>query len=183
MFNQTLFSVGISTFELQGLDNDNLCSYVKSNVSKNSRHVDQYDAELNILNGIVLQQTQKILDKTISNPDVSNLKTNIKRVWVNDNLNTDITTTHAHRDSFLSAVYYPKSTDGKIQFYIPFAEAFLAHVPIHKAKEYHEYNSTYWDFDVKTGWLIIFNAMLPHSALPCKEERISIVYDISVIEE
>ena len=103
-------------------------------------------------------------------------------MWVNQDLNTDISTTHTHRDSFLSVIYYPKSTDGKIHFYIPSADVYLSHVPIYKCKEYNEYNSTFWEFDVKTGYLLIFNSMLPHAALPSKEERVSIVYDIVVNE-
>ena len=182
MFNRTLFSIGLTTLQLEGIDNDLLCKYVKRNIDKNNRHVKHEDCELSLLNQIVLNETQKILDGIISNSEITNIKTNIKRVWVNHNLNEDISTTHAHRDSFLSAVYYPKSTDGKIQFYIPYSEAFLAHVPIHQAKEYHEYNSTYWKFEVKTGWLLIFNSMLPHVALKSIDERISIVYDIGVTE-
>lgn len=182
MFNRTLFSIGLTTLQLEGIDNEILCQYVIDNINKNSRHVNQSDHELNLLNEVVLSETQKILDSIISNSEITNIKTNIKRVWVNHNLNEDISTTHAHRDSFLSAVYYPKSTDGKIQFYIPYSEAFLSHVPIHQAKQYHEYNSTYWKFEVKTGWLLIFNSMLPHVALKSTDERISIVYDIGVIE-
>lgn len=182
MFNRTLFSIGLTTLQLEGIDNEILCQYVIDNINKNSRHVNQSDQELNLLNEVVLSETQKILDSIISNSEITNIKTNIKRVWVNHNLNEDISTTHAHRDSFLSAVYYPKSTDGKIQFYIPYSEAFLSHVPIHQAKQYHEYNSTYWKFEVKTGWLLIFNSMLPHVALKSTDERISIVYDIGVIE-
>lgn len=182
MFNRTLFSIGLTTLQLEGIDNEILCQYVIDNINKNSRHVNKSDYELNLLNKVVLSETQKILDGIISNSEITNIKTNIKRVWVNYNLNEDISTTHAHRDSFLSAVYYPKSTDGRIQFYIPYSEAFLSHVPIHQAKQYHEYNSTYWKFEVKTGWLLIFNSMLPHVALKSTDERISIVYDIGVIE-
>jgi|TARA_B100000378_G_scaffold167810_1_gene135311 uncharacterized protein (TIGR02466 family) len=182
MYNNTLFSIGLATLELKGMDNDMLCNYVKENIGRQNRHVNSDDAELSKLNAIVLQQTQKILDGTISNPDVNNLETQIKRVWVNQDLNTDISTTHTHRDSFLSVIYYPKSTDGKIHFYIPSADVYLSHVPIYKCKEYNEYNSTFWEFDVKTGYLLIFNSMLPHAALPSKEERVSIVYDIVVNE-
>lgn len=182
MYNNILFSIGLQTLELKGIDNNVLCEYVKTNIRKQNRHVDYSDVELSKLNSMVLQETQKILDGTISNHDVKNLKTQIKRVWVNQDLNSDISTTHTHRDSFLSAVYYPKSTDGKIHFYVPSSDVYLSHVPIHKAKEYHEYNSTFWEFDVKTGYLLIFNSMLPHAALSSNEERISIVYDIIVNE-
>ena len=182
MYNNILFSIGLKTLELKGMDNDSLCKYVKANIGKQNRHVNPDDVELSKLNSIVLQETQKILDGTISNPDVNNLKTQIKRVWVNQDLNTDISTTHTHRDSFLSVVYYTKSIDGKIHFYIPSADVYLSHVPIHKAKEYNEYNSTFWEFDVKTGYLLIFNSMLPHAALPSNQERVSIVYDIVVNE-
>ena len=105
MYNNTLFSIGLATLELKGMDNDILCNYVKENIGRQNRHVNSDDAELSKLNAIVLQQTQKILDGTISNPDVNNLETQIKRVWVNQDLNTDISTTHTHRDSFLSVIY------------------------------------------------------------------------------
>ncbi len=187
MYNNTLFSIGLATLELKGMDNDMLCNYVKENIGRQNRHVNSDDAELSKLNAIVLQQTQKILDGTISNPDVNNLETQIKRVWVNQDLNTDISTTHTpttqtQKDRLLSVIYYPKSTDRKIHFYIPSSNVYLAHVPIYKCKEYNEYNSTFWEFDVKTGYLLIFNSMLPHAALPSKEERVSIVYDIVVNE-
>jgi len=182
MFTRTLFSIGVSTLKLKGMDNDPLCEYVKQNVNNKDRQVQKTDVELSCLNSIVLEQTQKILDKIISNPNVNNLKTKIKRVWVNHNLNKDISVTHAHRDSFLSVVYYPKSEDGRIHFYVPFADSFLSHVPVHHALEYNEYNSSSWNIEVKTGSLIIFNSILPHCALPSNKERMSIVYDI-VVEE
>ena len=148
MYNNTLFSIGLATLELKGMDNDILCNYVKENNGRQNRHVNSDDAELSKLNAIVLQQTQKILDGTISNPDVNNLETQIKRVLVIQDLNTDISTTHTHRDSFLSVIYYPKSTDGKIHFYIPSADVYLSHVPIYKCKEYNEYNSTFWELSL-----------------------------------
>ena len=57
MYNNTLFSIGLSTLELKGMDNDILCKYVKENIGKQNRHVNSDDVELAELNAIVLQET------------------------------------------------------------------------------------------------------------------------------
>ena len=111
-----------------------------------------------------------------SNP---NVEVYLQRVWGNHNVNEDICIPHVHRESFLSAVYYPKSTDGRIQFYSPFTDAILSHVPV-IADKYNEFNSSQHTLYPKTGWLILFPANLLHVVLPSKEERYSIVYDIGV---
>ena len=183
MFDRLLFGIGITILQLDGMDNDGLCDFSRKITQEEDRHVNKNHPTLKSLNSVVMQESQKILDGLIANPDITNVKTDIERIWVNNNFNKDITIPHAHRDSFLSAVYYPKSTDGKLFFYSPFSDSFLAHVPIKKAKEYHAFNSTYFEFEVKTGWLVLFNSMLPHYVPPFSdEERISIVYDIRANE-
>lgn len=182
MFDRLLFGIGITILKLDGIDNEKLCHLSEKITDESNRHINQNEPELQELNSIVLKQSQVILDGIIANPDCDNIKTNIQRVWVNNNFNKDITIPHAHRDSFLSAVYYPKSTDGRILFYSPFSDSFLAHVPIKKSKNYHAFNSTFQEFDVKTGWLIFFNSMLPHYVPYSNEERVSIVYDIRANE-
>ena len=72
------------------------------------------------LNNIVLKNAQNIVDGLAQD---KNIKANLKKVWGNHNFNHNICTPHTHRDSFLSAVYYSKSTDGKIHFYSPWTDA------------------------------------------------------------
>ena len=90
-----------------------------------SRGINPEESELLRLNQVVLQEGQKILDGMIGNPDVNTVKVNITRMWGNDGLNNDIAIPHVHRDSFLSAVYYPKADEGSIHFYSPWNDAIL----------------------------------------------------------
>jgi len=200
MFNETLFSIGITRLKIDGLNNHELSNLVVENCK--TGHVDDkirttqdvitnalysergitLDAhpELTKLNNTILEQTQIILDGIISNPQVNNVTTYIKRIWGNKNVNKDISLPHAHRDSFLSAVYYPVSEDGIIHFYSPFSDAFLAQVPIGLSTEYNQYNSSYYEFPVQTGQLVIFPSMLCHYVPATEKKRMSIAYDIGV---
>ena len=177
MFNERIFSIGITVAQLNNIENNLLCEQIKNHNNGREelkRDLNLNNAELLHLNNVVLTQSQKILDGL-----AEGLKVKLKRVWGNHNFNSDICIPHTHRDSFLSAVYYPKSTDGRIQFYSPFTDAILSHVPV-VADKYHEFNSSQHTVYPKTGWLILFPANLLHVVLPSKEERHSIVYDIGV---
>jgi uncharacterized protein (TIGR02466 family) len=182
MFNERIFSVGITKFQINNFDNQTLCKQVEyfctnpHNKTVNKRDMGLDNPHLIELNKVVLQQSQLILNGLTSNP---NVEVYLQRVWGNHNVNENICSPHVHRESFLSAVYYPKSTDGRIQFYSPFTDAILSHVPV-VADKYHEFNSSQHTVYPKTGWLILFPANLLHVVLPSKEERHSIVYDIGV---
>ena len=183
MFSERIFSIGISKFQLDVLDNHGLCEEIKQcqdgENEKFKRDMGLQNPCLEQLNSIVQEQSQKILDGIVGNP-LANVSIELKRVWGNHNLNSDICIPHAHRDSFLSAVYYPKSTDGRIHFYCPWADGILSHVPIATAEQYNEYNSSYYELQVKTGWLVLFPAHLCHFVPFSNQERFSIVYDIGV---
>ena len=66
------------------------------------------------LNKFIIEQAQIILNGMTSD---TNVRVFLQRVWGNYNLNDNISVPHTHRDSFLSAVYYPKSTDARILFH------------------------------------------------------------------
>ena len=200
MFNETLFSIGITRLQLDGLNNEVLSNLIEENCK--TSYVDDkvrttQDAitnalysergimpdahpELVKLNDTILEHTQIILDGIIANPKIDYVTTYIKRIWGNRNVNKDISLPHAHRDSFLSVVYYPVSEDGIIHFYSPFSDAFLAQVPIALSKKFHQYNSSYYEFPVSTGQLVIFPSMLCHYVPPTANKRMSIAYDIGV---
>lgn len=187
MFTERIFSIGISKFQLGRMDNDLLSDQVRYYCTNpNSKSVDKKDMgldnpNLQQLNEIVLNQSQQILDGMISNSNVTNVKCYLQKVWGNHNINEDICIPHTHRESFLSAVYYPKSTDGRIHFHSPWTDSILSQIPTLPAETYHEFNSTYYELHPRTGWLIFFPSNLIHFVPPSKDERISIVYDVGVL--
>lgn len=189
MFAERIFSLGITKLfldNIEGIDNNilsELTKYSNSNPSdyiKAKRSIDLNNQHLSKLNEIVLDTSQSILDQIISNSDITNFKVYLQKVWGNYNMNDDICIPHTHRESFLSAVYYPQSTDGKLYFQSPWTDHFLSHVPGFFPKEFNEFNSTYHTLYPKTGWLIFFPANVIHFVPPSKNERCSIVYNIGV---
>ena len=188
MFTERIFSIGISKFIFDGMDNDLLSDQVKyycSNPNNKLRHrrdMGLDNPHLQKLNQMVLNQSQHILNGIISNSNVTNVKCYLQKVWGNHNINESISVPHTHRESFLSVVYYPKSTDGKIHFHSPWTDSMLAHVPGLSSEVYHEYNSNYYELHPRTGWLIFFPSSLIHCVPPSKEERISIAYDVGVLQ-
>lgn len=178
MFNHAIFSVGLTSVFIEGIDNDSLVKHSKEKSGQNP--LDPKLLSLNKLNDVVLLECQKILDGIIGNADVKDIRVFIKRLWSNNGLNTSITIPHTHRDSFLSAVYYPKAENGLIHFYSPFTDMFLSHVPIGLTKKFNQYNSGFYSCEAKTGFLYIFPSMLTHYVPQTPGERISVVYDIGV---
>ena len=65
---------------------------------------------------------------------------------------------HVHAESFISAVYYPLSTDGKLVFLNPML-ALLSKQSSGMIENYNEFNSEYFQVDVRTGYLVIFNSI------------------------
>lgn len=189
MFNERIFSIGISKFQLNGLDNETLCEQVRHfSTNPNNRIHGQRDMKvdnphLTSLTDVVIKESQKITDSILANPNVR-VTCFPKRVWGNHNLNCDICIPHVHRDSFLSAVYYPKaSEDSRLHFQSPFTDALLSQIPILASETYDEFNSAYHQIHAETNMLVIFPANLLHFVPPTRGERYSIVYDIGVKHE
>lgn len=175
MFNTLLFGIGISQFQLETIDNQKILNLVRIKKSQDIRDLECFDENFSELNSIVIKRCQEILDLTAKGHTAS-----IKKMWCNHNINKDIDTPHNHRNSFLSCVYYPLSTDGVIQFYSPFSDYFMSHIPNSSVEELNCYNASYFNLPVHTGDLIIFNSMLYHRALAGFDERISIAYDVTL---
>lgn len=189
MFSERIFSIGISKFKLNELDNETLCEQVRyfatnpNNRTYGERDMGLSNPHLKLLTDTVLEQSQKITNSILANPNV-NVTCFAKRIWGNHNLNRDICIPHVHRDSFLSAVYYPKaSEDSRLHFQSPFTDALLAQIPILVSETYDEFNSAYHQVHAETGMLVIFPANLLHFVPPTPGERYSIVYDIGVSHE
>ena len=181
MFTRNIFSISITTLQLTNLDNTLLCEEIKNLQNRENkdlkRFMDLNNPCLNLLNGMILEQSKNILENNLQN---TSAEVYLKRVWGNHNFNSDICIPHTHRHSFLSAVYYPKATDAKIHFYSPWTDALLSQVPTDEPKEFNEYNSSYYELYVKTGMLVIFPAHLPHFVPVSTDDRYSIAYDIGL---
>lgn len=176
---QDIFSVPIEILQLNNLDNDLLVNYAKKkyNSSKKYENCFSYDVELQDLKSVVLQSAEKFSTNYTGN---TNNKIIIKRVWPNIHTDNSLITPHAHRDSFLSAVYYPKADNGELVIQSPFSHSHLSHVDPNTITKYNAYNSDNFFIPVKTGMLIIFNAMLIHYVKPINGERYSIAFDLEL---
>ena len=173
MFNTLLFGVGLSQFHLSDIDNKKILDLVRS--GDDHRNLDISDTSLSELNCRILKEGKLILNSTCKGKELK-----IKKVWCNYNFNKDIEEPHNHRNSFLSAIYYPLSTDGVIQFFSPFSDYFLSQIPIEDVYDMNCYNSSFYELPVRSGDLVIFNSMLYHRAKLSTDERMSIAYDINI---
>jgi len=190
---QNIFSIPIEILQLNGINNDSLVVYAKEKYNSNYKHLNKivkynsnyeylkcspYDIQLQELNSVVISYAEKFASFYIGNNDKSKIK--IEKIWVNANTDLSILRPHAHRESFLSAVYYPKAEDAELAIISPFTHTHLVHINPELIKNYNEYNSDNFFIPVKTGMLVIFNSMLIHYAKFCKKERISIAYDLTL---
>jgi uncharacterized protein (TIGR02466 family) len=108
-------------------------------------------------------------------------KVKISEAWCSVNNPAGITTPHNHKESFLSAVYYPHANNEELWFLNPIPQM-LGLFNLEHVEEYNEYNSDYWTKIVNTGDLLIFNSMLQHFIRPSEKQRMSFAVN-SVIEK
>jgi len=103
--------------------------------------------------------------------------------WVNINKGKDTNQIHLHHGSFLSGVFYVKTTpqSGKIFFYRNFDQNYIT-TSFAKIKDYTAISSgTVW-YPPKDGRLIMFPANLLHAVDEStdEEDRISIAFNIGI---
>ena len=88
MFERPIFSIGITTLQLNGLDDDLICEQIKihqegkGDMSKRDMNINH--SCLTQLNNIVLKNAQNIVDGLAQD---KNIKANLKKVWGNHNFN------------------------------------------------------------------------------------------------
>ena len=77
MFSERIFSIGISKFKLNGLDNETLCEQVRyfatnpNNRTYGERDMGLSNPHLKLLTDTVLEQSQKITNSILANPNVN----------------------------------------------------------------------------------------------------------------
>lgn len=173
---KNIFSTGIEVHHLEGIDNERMVDYAEK-YSLRGRGKEVKDILNNPLffdlNNIVHEKMNEYYSQAFNDKYYMELD----EAWANVDNDPLICIPHTHKCHFLAAVYYPLSTDGAITFLNP-----MPHLITHTNFKmigggYNEYNSDYYVQYVKTGDLVIFNALLHHFAGFLKDKRISIAYN------
>jgi uncharacterized protein (TIGR02466 family) len=96
--------------------------------------------------------------------------------WLTKSKPGQFSTSHSHRNSWLSGVYYPKGDPGfSIKFYHDNCSPFFS-LP----KEYNLYNSTEWSVFPEDNYLILFYSQLRHKIMPnqSNNDRFSLAFNV-----
>jgi uncharacterized protein (TIGR02466 family) len=172
---KNIFSAGISIHILNEINNKDIIKYAE----KNNNFKIKKDIK-NILKNKVFEKLNNIVKNKMQDYflNIYSKKYNIKldSGWTNVDNEEFISIPHVHTEGFLSAVYYPLSTDGKLVFLNPMV-ALLSKQSSNIIENYNEFNSEYYQIDVKTNYLVIFNSMLQHHIMYSKQKRISVAYN------
>jgi len=172
---KNIFSAGISIHVLNEINNKDIIKYAE----KNNNFKIKKDIK-NILKNKVFEKLNNIVKNKMQDyfSNIYSKKYNIKldSGWTNVDNEEFISIPHIHTEGFLSAVYYPLSTDGKLVFLNPMV-ALLSKQSSNIIENYNEFNSEYYQIDVKTNYLVIFNSMLQHHIMYSKQKRISVAYN------
>ena len=185
-----MFSIKVDRFKLTNIDNDMLVNYAldmknepqtiwgpivdNSWQSKDIRlhESDKFKSFYSIYEDKLNQVYHTSYNK--------NYKVKISLAWCSVRNHEEITKPHYHKESFLSAVYYPQANNEELQFLNPNPQLFGL-----TRKEYvekhDEYNSEYWHVRVDTGDLLVFNSMLYHYIKPTNKQRISFAIDSIIV--
>lgn len=177
---ENVFSIGISVFNVQNLNDNELLKHCKEKY--NNIKYKNFDGEiLKQLKIVFLNEGENYIKKILGTDKSINLK--IDKIWGNVYLDESISVPHNHRMSLVSAVYY--LTEGNLAFLNPY-QATLAHVCNQDIDKYNQYNSDIFYFDMIPGDMIIFNSHLQHYAFDKNKkntDRISIACDMSMIRK
>lgn len=172
---QNIFSIGISIFELKNINNSDIVEYAKSTTK-----VNQFKENKDILTNSLFKDLNSVVEERMNEycKSIYNDRHDIKlfEAWSNIGNDKLISIPHTHNDSFVSAVYYPYSTEGEIIFLNP-AVSTLSNQKNGMIDIHNEYTSEYYTFPARTGHLIIFNSMLQHMVRCDSNDRVSIAFN------
>ena len=185
-----MFSIKVDRFKLTNIDNDMLVNYALD--MKNEPQTiwgpivdNSWQSE-----DIRLHESEKFksfysiyenkLNQVYHTSYNKNYKVKISLAWCSVRNHEEITKPHYHKESFLSAVYYPQANNEELQFLNPNPQLFGLSLKEYVEK-YDEYNSEYWHVRVDTGDLLVFNSMLYHYIKPTNKQRISFAIDSIIV--
>jgi len=185
-----MFSIKVDRFKLTNIDNDMLVNYaldMKNEPQTISGPIvdNSWQSE-----DIRLHESDKFksfysiyedkLNQVYHTSYNKNYKVKISLAWCTVRNHEEIMKPHYHKESFLSAVYYPQANNEELQFLNPNPQLFGLSLKEYVEK-YDEYNSEYWHVRVDTGDLLVFNSMLYHYIKPTNKQRISFAIDSKIV--
>jgi uncharacterized protein (TIGR02466 family) len=172
---QNIFSISIGLFELKDVNNSEMITYANQTSNKNN-----YKENKDILKNKIFKKLNDIVEEKMNEYFATMYSKEYEifadEAWSNVGDDKFINVPHIHNNSFISAVYYPLSTEGEIIFLNP-AIAMVSKHQDNMINKHNEYTSSYFYYKVKTGDLLIFNSMLQHMVKCKNEERVSIAYN------
>jgi len=107
---------------------------------------------------------------------LQNTKYRICNSWLTKTKPRQFSTSHSHKNSWLSGVYYPKGNPNfSIKFYNDQSPPFF--IP---PTEYNIYNSSEWSVFPQDNYLILFHSQLRHKIIPnqADTDRFSLAFNI-----
>lgn len=171
-----MFSVGVSLFNVQNLNNEQLKTHIHDRYKIPAKH-ENFDSDiLNDLKSAFLIEGQNHVKELLGTENDVSLK--IDKIWGNTHVDQSIGVPHNHRSSLISAVYY--LTKGKLTFLNPY-QLLLSHIYKEDIVKYNEFNCDVLTCDMVEGDMVIFNSGLQHYAHydgKDKHERMSIACDM-----
>ena len=171
-----MFSVGVSLFNVKGINNEQLKKHIKERFNQNNKPENFDDVILNDLKGAFLIEGENYI-KEVFGTD-KNVKLKVDKIWGNTHVDQSIGVPHNHRSSLISAVYY--LTDGQLSFLNPY-QLLLSHVHKDDIENFNEFNCDLQTCHMEEGTMVIFNSGLQHYAHfdgENKHERMSIACDM-----
>jgi|TARA_B110000483_G_C18192484_1_gene541545 hypothetical protein len=177
---KNMFSVGVSLFNVQNLNNAHLKNHCIEKYSNNKQKNFDDKILIDLKSAFLNEGVNHVKQILGTNKDIQ-LK--IHKIWGNTHLDESISVPHTHRESIISAVYY--LTKGKLTFLNPYQSA-LAHIYNKDIENYNEFNSDIWTCDMVEGDMVMFNSHLQHYAHydgQDKHERMSIACDMIMIND
>jgi uncharacterized protein (TIGR02466 family) len=183
----SLFNVPV-LFKETKINTKPLIKYINK-ISKNSKvvnsniggiHSPYFDIKDPVLNDLK-KEIIKNMDNYFNNLMFENTKLKFKNMWSITNKSRDYNLTHNHPFSMFSGVFYVKvpKNCGRIIFEHPAMSSMHFWYGL-KRKEFNNYNSATWAFDIKEKDLLIFPSWLYHRVEPnlSNKERIVISFNI-----
>ena len=171
-----MFSAKIDKFKMTNIDDDMLVNYAvneKWNTENIKLHeLDKFKSFYSIYEDKINQVYHTSYGK--------NYKLKISGAWCAVGNTKNVIIPHNHKESFLSAVYYPQADNEELWFINPMPQLSVLISERH-VEEHDEYNSDYWNVKVNTGDLLIFNSMIHHYITPTKHQRISFAIDSIIV--
>ena len=180
-----LFSLPIFVYRLD-IKEDLALKFSKEKIIKPSHDETPTGSEANLMTTDLnvlrkYKSLKKEIDKAIliTLKDILKLKNTKYRIcnsWLTKTKPRQFSTSHSHKNSWLSGVYYPKGDPNfSIKFYNDHSSPFFT-----PPTEFNLYNSSEYSLFPQDNYLILFHSQLRHKIMPnqANSDRFSLAFNI-----